>query len=187
LKFILITGPQAVGKMTVGKAIMDKTGLRLFHNHMSIEPILQIFDYHTKEAQYLIRLIREEIFKTMASSDGKGMIFTYMWDFNLASEYVYVDKVFKLFESHGATTYIVELESDLETRLERNKTPLRLAEKPTKRNVEWSERELLSSIEKYRLNSSPGEIKHPNYLRINNTDLSPEEVADQVIEYFEII
>ena len=187
MKFILITGPQAVGKMTVGKAIMEKTGLKLFHNHMSIEPILQIFDYHTKEAQYLIGHFREEIFKTMAASDGKGMIFTYMWDFNLASEYVYVDKVMTLFESHGATTYILELESDLDTRLKRNKTPLRLAEKPTKRNIEWSERELLSSMEKYRLNSSPGDINHPNYLRINNTDLSPEEVADQVIEYFELI
>lgn len=187
MKFILITGPQAVGKMTVGKAIMEKTGLKLFHNHMSIEPILQIFDYHTKEAQYLIRLFREEIFKTMAASDGKGMIFTYMWDFNLASEYVYVDKVMKLFESYGATTYILELESDIGIRLARNKTPLRLAEKPTKRNIEWSERELLSSMEKYRLNSSPGEINHPNYLRINNADLSPDEVADQVIEYFDLV
>lgn len=187
MKFILITGPQAVGKMTVGKAIMEKTGLKLFHNHMSIEPILQIFDYHTKEAQYLIRLFREEIFKTMAASDGKGMIFTYMWDFNLESEYNYVNKVFNLFESYGATTYIVELESDLEIRLARNKTPLRLAEKPTKRNIEWSERELLSSMEKYRLNSSPGDIAHPNYIRINNTDLSPVEVADQVIEFFKLI
>ncbi|MBE0451988.1 MAG: hypothetical protein IBX70_14270 [Clostridia bacterium] len=93
----------------------------------------------------------------------------------------------KLFESHGATTYILELESDIEIRLARNKTPLRLAEKPTKRNIEWSERELLSSMEKYRLNSSPGEINHPNYLRINNTALAPEEVADQVIEYFDLV
>ncbi len=98
MKFILITGPQAVGKMTVGKAIMEKTGLKLFHNHMSIEPILQIFDYHTKEAQYLIRPFRAEIFKTMAAYAGNGMLFTHMRDFNLTSEYVYVYKVLKLFE-----------------------------------------------------------------------------------------
>ena len=187
MKFILIAGPQAVGKMTVGKAIMEKTGLRLFHNHMTIEPVLKVFPYNTREAQYLIKHFREEIFKAMVNSDQKGMIFTYMWAFNLQSEYDYVDSVIELFEAHGASTYIVELESDLETRLERNKTPYRLEEKPTKRNVEWSEKEILASLEKYRLNSNPGEIKHPNYFRLNNTDLSPEEAANRIIEHFNLM
>lgn len=187
MKFVLIAGPQAVGKMTVGKAIMEKTGLRLFHNHMTIEPVLRLFPYNTKEAQYLIKHFREEIFKAMVNSDQKGMIFTYMWAFNLQSEYDYVDSVIELFEAHGATTYIVELESDLETRLERNKTPYRLEEKPTKRNIDWSEKEILASLDKFRLNSNPGEIKHQNYFRLNNTDLSPEEAADRIIDYFNLL
>lgn len=186
MKFILIAGPQAVGKMTVGKSIMEKTGLRLFHNHMTIEPVLRLFPYNAKEAKYLINHFREEIFKAMAKSDQEGMVFTYMWAFNLQSEYDYVESVIDIFESHGATTYIVELESDLETRLARNRTPYRLEEKPTKRNVEWSEKEILNSLNKYRLNSNPGEIKHPNYLRLNNTNLSPDEAADKIIEHFDL-
>ena len=34
---VLILGPHAVGKMTVGQELAKITELRLFHNHMSIE------------------------------------------------------------------------------------------------------------------------------------------------------
>ena len=36
-KLVLITGPQAVGKMTVGQELTKITNLKLFHNHMSID------------------------------------------------------------------------------------------------------------------------------------------------------
>lgn len=186
MDFIIITGPQAVGKMAVGMALAERTGLKLFHNHMTIEPVIRLFDYGSKEGQYLIGKFREEIFYTMAKSAGRGMIFTYVWAFDLPSEYESINEVIKIFEDEGARSYIVELEADLEIRLSRNNTPLRLAEKVSKRNVEWSAAELQSCTQKYRLNSEEGEISHPNYLRINNNELSPEEVADQIIEHFEL-
>lgn len=37
MKFVLIFGPQAVGKMTVGHELEKRTDLKLFHNHMTIE------------------------------------------------------------------------------------------------------------------------------------------------------
>lgn len=37
MKFVLIFGPQAVGKMTVGHEIEKITDLKLFHNHMTID------------------------------------------------------------------------------------------------------------------------------------------------------
>lgn len=37
MKFIIITGPQAVGKMTVAQELTQITGLKLLHNHMTIE------------------------------------------------------------------------------------------------------------------------------------------------------
>ena len=43
MKLVVIIGNGAVGKMTVGQELANITGLRLFHNHMSIEPILEIF------------------------------------------------------------------------------------------------------------------------------------------------
>ena len=43
MKFVFIIGDAAVGKMTVGQELMKITDLRLFHNHMTIEPVIEIF------------------------------------------------------------------------------------------------------------------------------------------------
>lgn len=80
----------------------------------------------------------------------------------------------------------MELEADLNERLERNKSPHRLEHKPTKRNIEWSENNLKKSMEKYRLNSLDGEITKPDYIIINNTNLSAEEVAKVIKEKFQL-
>ena len=42
-KFIMIVGPQAVGKMTVGQELSKITNLKLLHNHMTIELLTKIF------------------------------------------------------------------------------------------------------------------------------------------------
>lgn len=45
MKFVIIFGPQAVGKMTVGKELEKITDLKLFHNHMTIELVTHYFEY----------------------------------------------------------------------------------------------------------------------------------------------
>lgn len=80
----------------------------------------------------------------------------------------------------------MELEADLETRLERNTHPHRLEQKPSKRDIEWSTKDLLSSTQRYRLNSRPGEINRFNYLRINNSQLSAAETAELIKEQFKL-
>jgi ATP-dependent Lon protease len=42
---LFVLGPPAVGKMTVGNAIAEITGLKLFHNHLTIEPVLRLFEF----------------------------------------------------------------------------------------------------------------------------------------------
>ncbi|MDF2884003.1 MAG: hypothetical protein K0R54_4569 [Clostridiaceae bacterium] len=37
MKLIIIFGPHAVGKMTVGQELSKITNLKLFHNHMTID------------------------------------------------------------------------------------------------------------------------------------------------------
>jgi len=186
MDFFIITGPLAVGKMAVGMALAEKTGLKLFHNHMTIEPVIRLFPFGSEQGQYLIQHFRQEIFETMAKSDLPGMIFTYVWDFDEAAEYDNVARKIKIFEDQGAKTYIVELEADFELRLQRNRTPLRLEEKASKRDLVWSDNQLHTFQANYRMNSKPGEIRHPNYFRINNSHLSPEEVADRIIEFFKL-
>ena len=42
-KFVLICGPQAVGKMTVGQELAKITQLKFMHNHETIDLPLKIF------------------------------------------------------------------------------------------------------------------------------------------------
>lgn len=80
MKFILITGPQAVGKMTVGQELVKITNLKLFHNHMTIELLTRIFDYSRDTFRKLNEEIRVKIFEEFAKSNEEGMIFTTTWD-----------------------------------------------------------------------------------------------------------
>ena len=45
MKLVFIIGDAAVGKMTVGQELMKITDLRLFHNHMTIEPTIEIMGH----------------------------------------------------------------------------------------------------------------------------------------------
>ena len=56
MKLVFIIGDAAVGKMTVGQELMKITDLRLFHNHMAIEPVIEIFGVFTKPAALTVRL-----------------------------------------------------------------------------------------------------------------------------------
>lgn len=89
-------------------------------------------------------------------------------------------------KKNNADIYIVELESTLEERLKRNKTENRLENKASKRNLEWSEKDLLKSVEKYRFNSKEDEIKEKNYMRIDNTNISANIVAKEIKERFKL-
>ena len=62
----------------------------------------------------------------------------------------------------------------------------RLLNKPSKRNLEWSEKDLLKSVKKYRFNSKENEIKEKNYLRIDNTNISPDIVAKMIKNKFKL-
>ncbi|WEH08435.1 AAA family ATPase [Alicyclobacillus fastidiosus] len=184
-KFVWLFGPQAVGKMTIGHELEQLTELKLFHNHMTIEPLFAIFGA-AEETWRLSDLFRRYIFEAAAKSNLYGLVFTYVWGFDLQSDWDWVDNVCKTFEAEGVEIYFVELEADLERRLERNKTPHRLEHKRTKRNIEWSEAHLKETMEQHRLNSYDGEITRENYLRINNTNLSAQEVAQMIKKRFDL-
>ncbi|MFD0674907.1 AAA family ATPase [Cohnella sp. GCM10027633] len=187
MKFIIIFGPQAVGKMTVGQSLAEKLNIKLFHNHMSIDFVSQFFDYGSPSGKRLVGLIRQEIFEEVSASELEGLVFTFVWGFDLPSDWEYIERISHLFESRGAEVYFVELEAEYGERLRRNRTDNRLLHKPTKRDVERSERDLISTNERHRLNSFPGEITKKNYIRINNTNIQPEEVANMIMNQFGII
>jgi dephospho-CoA kinase len=183
---VIISGPQAVGKMTVAENLKEKIGYSLMVNHDSIEVSNKIFGRKTDAQKELNGLIREAAFN-VAIKHNENIIFTYVVAYDDETSMNYLYKLKNLFENSGGKFYFVELEADLETRLERNLTPHRLEQKPSKRDTEWTVKDIYKTMEKYRLNSNEGEITFENYLRINNTNLSPDEVSNMIIERFNLL
>lgn len=184
MQLVILFGPPAVGKMTVGYELERLTGLRLFHNHMTIELVLRFFPFGTPAFGRLVNEFRMRIFEEVAASELPGLIFTYVWDLDSPADKAYIDRVTALFHAHGASVCYAELAATLEERLIRNETEFRLAEKPSKRNVERSRRNLLE--QKYRLNTN-GDFFYPDkHIRIDNTNLAPEETARRIIERFDL-
>lgn len=185
MKLLFIIGNAAVGKMTVGQELMKITDLRLFHNHMSIEPVIEIFGYYDRNA---VNRIREAVFEEFAASDNYGMIFTYMWAFDKQSDWDYVEHVKEIFRQKNSETefYYAELVASKEIRLQRNVSENRLKNKASKNDIAASNRRLLSDDGKYRIESYEGEIPFENYIKIDNSELSPQETAKQIKERFNL-
>ena len=181
MKLVFLIGDAAVGKMTVGQELMKQTGLRLFHNHMMIEPVIEIFGSFNGQ---VTQQLRDVIFREFAKSDNEGMIFTYMWAFDMQSDWDYVAHVADIFRQQGSEIYYVELIASQEIRLQRNETENRLRHKPSKRDLAASRARVLRDDANYRCISNPGEIPFENYLRIDNSDLSPEAAAAIIRAYF---
>ncbi len=186
-KFIVIVGPHAVGKMTVGQELMKLTNIPLFHNHMSIEFASYLHgSNYNKDMKTLSAKLREVIFDSVAKGDNNGLIFTFMLAFDDQSDVEYLNGSMKLFEDNGADSYLVELCASKDVRLDRNVTENRLKNKPTKRDIESSTQRFIEIEDKYRLNSYDGEITRNNYIKIDNTNLDPSEVAKIIKDKFSL-
>jgi hypothetical protein len=183
---IIIFGPPAVGKMTVGLELERLTGFPLFHNHMTVDPLMRLFPLDSAAFGRLVTEFRHRIFEEFVSTESKGLIFTFVWVLDDAQDRAFVDRTTKLFTDRGGSVCFVELEATQAERLRRNETPLRLAEKRPQRDVAGSRAFLLAADQRHQMNSQ-GSFYYPDrHLKIENTELSAVEVAQRVVTHFSL-
>lgn len=183
MNLVVILGSGAVGKMTVGQELQKITDYRLFHNHMMIEPVLEIFGGFQGG---LVNKLRDVIMDTFIETDFSGLIVTYMMAFDFKSEWDYINSLKEKFEATGGDVYFVELVADQEERLRRNATENRLTNKASKRDIVVSNGRLMHEDSNYRLVSNEGEFPYENYIKIDNTNLEPDVVARMVKDRFNL-
>lgn len=186
MNLVFIYGPVAVGKMTVGNELSKLTGFKLFHNHMTIDAITPVFSFETPQFRKLVNSFRKQIFKEVAESNLSGIIFTFCWAFNHSPDQKFVQEVLHIFKSRGRKVYFVELEASQQKRLERNRTEFRLSAKASKRDVKWSDNNLVSLDENYQLNSTEFPFPDEPFVKINNENLPADEVARQIQAAFSL-
>ncbi len=111
-----------------------------------------------------------------------------MWAFDHKADWDYIEHVCDVFRKNSENLEIiyVELVTSQDIRLQRNVTENRLANKASKRDVELSTQRLINDDNKYRCVSNDGELTFDNYIKIDNSNLEPSEVAILIKERFNL-
>jgi len=182
MNFVILFGPPAVGKMSVGQELSRLTGYPLLHNHMTVDLVRQFFDFGTPQYDRLVPAFRQMLVAEVAASDLPGLIFTFVWDLDLDGDRQFVNGLRDVVAAHCGTTHYAELEAGLEERVTRNRTENRLRHK----RIEpiGAEVFLRSAEGTHRMNSC-GDFPYPEqYIKINNMHLSAEAAAKRIVEAF---
>jgi hypothetical protein len=72
---VYLYGPPAAGKLTIAEKVRDLTGFRLFHNHLTVNAIREVFDFGSPPLVELLHRVRLDVFAT-ATRAGLSVIFT---------------------------------------------------------------------------------------------------------------
>lgn len=177
MTLLILFGPPATGKFTVGQLIADRTNFKLFHNHLIMDGVMQLFGTGTPRENRLSRLIRGAVIDEAADA-GMDLIFTYVWNFGQEKGKNNIDAYKTSYESRGGTVQFVELIAPLAVRLTRAGSPDRARDKPHAANAER-----VAQVETERNFTSPDPFFYPDrYHRIDTTNRTPASIADEIIE-----
>lgn len=184
---VVLFGPPAVGKMTVGRAVAASGRFRLFHNHMTIEPLLETFGYGSAPFTTLNAEFRRRVVEEAAAHDV-DLLFTVVWALDSPDDLAEIESWVRIFDGEAA---FVELRAGLDTRLVRNRTEQRLLHKASKRDLDWSEANVRQMEEQWAMSSEQGThnaapllSRHP-YLVLDTEGQSVETSASRIVHWLD--
>ena len=175
-KLVYLYGPPAAGKLTVATALAERTGFRLFHNHLTVNAIAPVFGFGTPAFERLLGLFRREIFET-AMQVGVDLIFTNnsAWPHENPRERFssYAAMVAGLVEAAGGRTYFVNIAAPTEVLLSRVDDESRRA------HGKIVDKEQLRD----RLATFDPTPLHPDHLVVDTSVTNPTEAASLIAAY----
>ena len=177
MKLIVLYGPPAVGKLTVGQELSRTTGFKLFDNHLSNDAVQPVFDYGHPSMERLVDLMRLAVLRESARQ-GVDVIFTVVYAHNTPRDLAAVARIFRAVERYGGEVCLVQLHCSDEVNRERLRSPSRLESK-------INSLELLNQVTEGLDLVSP--IPDRESLRIDNTELEPEIVAQQISQHYGLL
>jgi hypothetical protein len=72
---VYLYGPPASGKLTIGGLVAGTTGFRLFHNHLTVNAVREIFPFGSPAFTEVLHRLRLDVFATAART-GTSLVFT---------------------------------------------------------------------------------------------------------------
>ena len=155
-----------VGKLTVARELSNLTKFKVFHNHLTVDLVVSLFEFGSESFINLREKIWLETFSQAIKANFDGLIFTFAPESTVPDNFP--DKVRNLLEENGGKVIFVELKCELEE-LE-------------KRIADCSRQKFgkLNSLELFRELNSQGVFNSPKIsaeFSVDTTNLSPVETA----------
>jgi len=175
MDLIFLHGSTGAGKLTVARELAQLTGLRLFHNHLTVDALTAVFDFGTES---FIRL-REQIWLTVFREAAKrniSLIFTFTPERTVGPSFI--PRTIDAVESVGGRVRFVALVCPVEE-LERRIT-----------HASRAAFGKLRSLELFRELHQTGAFIYPKLpdsgLSIDTSQVSPREAASQICAFFSL-
>ena len=176
MKLILIYGPPAVGKLTVAEALAAQTGLKLFHNHMSVDLVTSIFERSSPAFSRLLLQIRSAVFEEAARAEIEGIIFTMVYSDGRVGM---IDHFGETIKRHGGELCLVHLYC------EQGILEERVACEGRKQYGKITTVELLNETLN-KLTAPFATVPGHHSLSIDTGDVFPWEAARQIIAHYKL-
>jgi len=173
MKLLILYGAPAAGKLTIATELAERTGFKLFHNHLSIDCVRPVFDFGTPPFLRLIETIR---FSTIAEAarEGVDLIHTFVYAFGEDDEHF--TKLIASAEDNGGEVHLVLLRCDADELRNRigNHSRIAIGKLTDPGSID-------GSLRRFDLRSTyPGRES----LVIDTTDLDPPCAAERIIGHF---
>jgi len=107
LKLLFLHGPPAVGKLTVAREVAALTGWRLFHNHLTVDLVLAVYDFGTPGFVALREQIWLAVIRRALADRLPGLIFTFSPESSVPQRFI--DELFAEIAAEGSEVIVVEL------------------------------------------------------------------------------
>ncbi len=88
MKLLFLYGPPAVGKLTVAREVAARTGWRLFHNHLTVDLVLSVYDFGTPGFVALREEIWLAVIRRAVADRLPGLIFTFNPENSVAQRFI---------------------------------------------------------------------------------------------------
>ena len=172
MKLIVLYGPPAAGKYTVAKGIAEKTGYRLFHNHLTVDLLKSVFTFGTENFFQLSQNIRLEILEQAAKENIPGIVFTFVYNKN--NDDGFIRDLLERVTSQGGEVIFIQIYCEQEELLKR-------VEEESRRQFQkiTSKEGLAEMLASDDLISS---IDFVNGTKIDTTHLTPQEAIAQALD-----
>src|SRR5262249_55341843 len=175
MKLIFLYGLPGTGKLTIARELAEITGYKLFHNHLTVDLLLSVFEFGSKPFVELRESIWLSVFEEAAVS-LPAMIFTFNPENSVRQGFI--QKTVESVTSLGGEVLFVEVVSD-PTELEQRMDTL-----------ERRNHKKLVSAELFRKLQAQGVFDSPKMptplLTLNSTRTSPRENALEIVARFSL-